>query len=458
VTAALEIGGLSVHLGGAEVVAGFDLALEAGSVTGLIGPNGAGKTTLVDAVTGVTPAVTGAVALNGTRVDHLPPHARARLGLARTFQSLELFEDLTVSENLLVAAPSAAVPAELEAVADVLPRRLGAAQRRRLALARALAAGPSVLLLDEPAAGLDTDQRRELGGRIREVAGAGTAVLLVEHDVELVFEVCDRVSVMAAGRFIAVGTPAEVRSDERVAAAYLGRAGAPSQQGGAPSRAPGDRVLEVRGLTAGYGDLSVVHDVGLAVGAGEVVALLGLNGAGKTTALLAVSGVLPRTAGDVLLFGASAPRRPDRLARLGVAHVPQGRSVFDGLTVGENLRLAGDPALALSAFPVLEPLLGRRAALLSGGEARMVALARALSTLPRLLLVDEASLGLAPTVVAPLLATLRRVADEGAAVLLVEQHLHLAVAVADRAYVLERGRITREGPAAGMARDALLGG
>ncbi|MDP8937646.1 MAG: ATP-binding cassette domain-containing protein [Actinomycetota bacterium] len=458
---ALEVRGLCVRLGRVDVVTGVDLDLEAGTVTGLIGPNGAGKTTVVDALSGLVPATAGRVTLAGTPVDHLPPHRRARLGLARTFQSLELFEDLTVAENLLVAAPSAAVPPPLEAVAGARPAGLSAAERSHVALARATAGGPSVLLLDEPAAGLDAGQRRELGLRLRELAAGGMAVLLVDHDMGLVLDVCDRVSVMDAGRVIASGTPDQVRADEAVVTAYLGRppdgAGGPDD----PDRpaAASDPVLEVRGLAAGYGDVPVIDDVDLTVRPGEVVALLGLNGAGKTTTLLAVSGVLAPTAGEVLVGGVHVPRPPHRRARLGVAHVPQRRSVFDDLTVAENLRLAGDPALAVAAFPELEPLLRRRAALLSGGEARMLALGRALSTRPRVLLVDEASLGLGPAVVDRVLTTLRRAAvEEGTAVLLVEQHVHRAVAVADRAYVMERGRIVGEGPSGEVALDGILPG
>jgi branched-chain amino acid transport system ATP-binding protein len=460
-TPALEVSGLTVRFGRVDVVSGLDLELEAGSVTGLVGPNGAGKTTVLDALSGLLPTAAGRVKLGGAPIDHLPPHARVQLGLARTFQSLELFEDLTVAENVLVAAPSAPVPAGLEAVAEHRPGRLTAAQRRRLAVARAVAGRPSVLLLDEPAAELDADERGDLGRRIREMAAAGTAVLLVEHDIGLVFDVCDRVSVMAEGQLVASGTPAAMRAEERVARAYLGSAqpSSATPSSATPRPAPalgGEQVLDVRGLTAGYGGVPVVRDVDLTVGAGEVVALLGLNGAGKTTTLLAVSAVLPPMAGEVHVLGAVAPRRPDRVARLGVAHVPQDRSVLEDLTVAENLRLAGEPAVAVSTFPALEPLLGRRGGLLSGGEARMVALARALSTRPRLLLVDEASMGLAPGVVTPMLGALRRAADGGAAVLLVEQHVHLAVSVADRAYVMERGRIISEGPAGQIAPDSLL--
>ncbi len=221
----------------------------------------------------------------------------------------------------------------------------------------------------------------------------------------------------------------------------------------------GDVLLELEDLHVYYGNIEALKGISLTVGRGEIVTLIGSNGAGKSTTLLAVAGALPAMAGEVRLDGSPAPRRAHRRARLGVATVTQGRSLFEALTVAENLRLAGDPALAVAAFPALEPLLRRRAGLLSGGEARMLALARALSTRPRQLLVDEVSLGLAPALVSDLLGTLRRVATEdGTAVLVVEQHVRLAAAVADRAYAMVRGRITGEGPAGEMTLDGGLPG
>jgi branched-chain amino acid transport system ATP-binding protein len=221
-------------------------------------------------------------------------------------------------------------------------------------------------------------------------------------------------------------------------------------------------VLELDNLSVGYDRSPVVRGLTLTVGAGEVVALLGANGAGKTTTLRAVSGLLKPSSGAVKLAGTDlAGVAPTMRARLGVAHVPSDRGLFFGLTVAEHFRLDGtgnsaaDLDTAFDHFPALGRLRERKAGLLSGGEQQMLAISRALARKPRLLMLDEMSLGLAPVIVARLLPVVREyAASAGTGVLLVEQHVHMALKIADRGYVLSHGELSASGSAADLASDA----
>ena len=242
----LDVTGLRVTYGGVVALSDVDLQLTEGTIYGLIGPNGAGKTSMVDALTGYTRPAAGRIVFDGRDIGSLRPYRRARLGLARTFQSVELFDDLTVEENLLVASEHVTVASALrdlflphrppdrtgvdwaisvcglEDVASRYPSEISLGRRKLVGIGRALARQPRLVLLDEPAAGLDTDESLELGRRLRTLPEHGVTVFLIDHDMGLVLSVCDHLMVLDFGRQIAEGTPAEIRDNPRVIEAYLG--------------------------------------------------------------------------------------------------------------------------------------------------------------------------------------------------------------------------------------------
>ena len=507
--AEISVRDIHVNFGGVRALSGVDMDVPHGQVTGLIGPNGAGKTTLFNVVTGLQPPAGGCVLLDDRDITALKPHRRARLGIARTFQRLEVFGTLTARENVLMAAetqrsklgagmhPAATADALLERVGvahvaneptDLLPTGLA----RLVELARALATSPSVLLLDEPSSGLDGHETEELGRVLTSLASDGMAVLLVEHDMQLVMSTCERVTVLDFGQVIASGPAASVQSDPLVQAAYLGvsesskeapaapkgrtkaatrgpaasrtetpETGAPdpaaAAHGAAPVPTGAGPALELVDVHAGYGRIEVVHGVNLAVEHGAVFALLGPNGAGKSTLLKVASGRMAPSHGSVLLDGRDVTRTSAaRLARRGLCTIPEGRAIFPNLTVAENLLMYTYRARSLRARDLEEkaygrfPVLGERrrqlAGTLSGGEQQMLAIARALCTEPQILLLDEMSMGLAPIVVGRLYeAVADLVAREHLAVLVVEQFAETALTVADRAAIMVNGRIEHTG-------------
>ncbi|HEX4752233.1 MAG TPA: ATP-binding cassette domain-containing protein [Solirubrobacterales bacterium] len=541
--------GVGVQFGGVRVLTDVSLTVAPGEVVGLIGPNGAGKTTTIDVLSGFVRPREGSVRLGETELVGKSPSRVARAGLARSFQSLELFDDMTVRDNLRTAAEPRDALAflsdlfwprrrplgptveaviaefELEPWLDHLPTDLPYGRRRLVAIARAVASEPSVLCLDEPAAGLDEAERKELAEVVTRLAAEwGMGVLLIEHDTDLVLGVCDRVCVLNFGRVLASGTPEQIRVNPEVITAYLGggeeegtaparptavKPSAPPQPAGAAGpgaagdtsvssplgtggdghdaerlravdRAPGangsdsaaeslptsngsgsgtqtgtaarsETLISTQGLTVGYNAQPAVRDLDLEVGRGEVVALIGANGAGKSTTLLALAGELRPLSGKVTWRGSDARSPLHRRATQGLRYITEERSVFMSMTVEQNLALGrGEPERCYELFPELSELRNRRVGLLSGGEQQMLTLGRALSGGADFLLADELSLGLAPLVSERLLRAVREAADDGLGVVLVEQHVRQALAVADRVYVLQRGRVVLTGSAEEM--------
>jgi ABC-type branched-subunit amino acid transport system ATPase component/ABC-type branched-subunit amino acid transport system permease subunit len=471
-----------VAFGGVVAVAGVDLTAQPGRITSVIGPNGAGKTTLLNLVSGFQQPDSGKVRVGAREITGQTAQEVAHAGLARTFQTAQPFGNLSVLDNVRLGllrgawrgvAPAALARALLSLVGYSGPETRPAAtashvDRRLIEIARALGTAPAVLLLDEPAAGLDDADTVKLGTLLQRLARAGLAVVLVEHDMALVMSISDEIVVLDAGRRIAAGAPAMVRADPAVKAAYLGDT--MSAHAVAP-RPPGPTLLNVHGLGAGYGPLAVLDRVALRVDRGETIAVLGPNGAGKSTLMKALSGLIRPIQGAIGFDGLKLERLPAHLvARAGLILVPEGRQVFPQLTVAENLRLGatrrGDFAASeietmLDRFPPLRPRLYTAAGLLSGGEQQMLAVARGLLAQPDILLLDEPSLGLAPFVAAELFGQLTRLRNEGTTLLIVDQMADHVLAIADRGYVLGGGRVVAEGAAAGlrgtMLDDAYLG-
>ena len=487
---------ITVRFGGVQALNEVDVSVRAGSVHGLIGPNGAGKTTLFNVITGLQPPTRGQVHFGGTDITRASPHVRARRGMARTFQRLELFDTMTVRENVQMAAETQRrrLPAGVNAdrITELLLQQVGLLEladeptdslptglARLVELARAMATTPSVLLLDEPSAGLNQEETTALGRILVTLASEGMAVLLVEHDMSLVMSICDEVTVLHYGEIITSGDPATVRADPAVQAAYLGTddvghtpapaaaparpagpAGRPGTAGGAsdgPVTTGDSPTLELVDVRAAYGRIEVVHGVSLRLPGGSCLALLGPNGAGKSTLLKVMSGRLTPSGGSVRLNGEQINRfSADQLARRGVCSIPEGRAVFPNLTVAENLlmytfrgrgvKIADVEEKSYARFPVLGQRRRQLAGRLSGGEQQMLAIARALYTDPRLLLLDEISMGLAPLVVAELYELVGQlVAAEDITVVLVEQFAQTALTIADQVAVMVNGRIVRSG-------------
>ena len=481
---------LSASFGGVHAVRNLSFDGGAGEITSIIGPNGAGKSTVLNLICGFYRPDHGSVVLGKKDITRLPSHAIARAGIARTYQASQLFANMSVLDNVLAAmrrgelsfatlfSPErdrdrralaesilafAGYAGSLDRLAGALPH----VDRRLVEIARALATRPRVLALDEPAAGLDPIDTARIGELLRKVARSGIAVILIEHDMSLVMSISDRVIVLDAGSKIAQGSPAEVAVNERVLKAYLGETRT-AERGRkrtlAPQRAP---VIATEHLCSGYGAANVIRDIDVTVEEGELVAVLGANGAGKTTLMRALSGLNRPVEGAVLFLGERIETYgASGITRRGLVLVPEGRQVFPELSVIDNLELGAYARPApeldemierlLDRFPQLRARQNQRAGLLSGGEQQMLAIGRGLIARPRLLLLDEPSLGLAPNLLDALYDLLAELREQGMTMLLVDQMAALALTVADRVYLLASGSVKQADSAAQMKADPAL--
>jgi branched-chain amino acid transport system permease protein len=498
----LETEGVTVKFSGVTAVDHVDLRVGVGEFVAVIGANGAGKTTLFNAISGYVPKE-GTVRLVGEDVSRLEATQLARAGISRTFQIPRLANQLSVWENVLLgslldsgrreAQDRAQLIIEalgLDDVAYETVEHLGPGTRRRVEIARVVATRPRVILLDEALAGMSTEEIEEVTGAVAALRDWGVeGIVAVEHVLSAVRGLADRMVALDFGKVVAAGTPEEVLEHEEVVNSYLGTGRAEAetdvagtsagpaatamngqgQVAGAALASPGGQAMTVEDLVAGYGQVRVLWNVDLELAPGEFIGVLGASGAGKTTLCRAITGACTVHEGKVALDAEAITGKPAHVvARMGVSHVPSSRELFPELSVEDNLRLGavdwrGETTErllgeVLELFEELQPLRGRQAGSLSGGQQQMVAIGRALMREPGLLILDEPSTGLAPIVVQRLMKVLRVLADRGVAVMVVEQNAAETLRAVDRAYVLQEGRIVFKGTAEKIREDPRLAG
>jgi ABC-type branched-subunit amino acid transport system ATPase component len=479
----LAAGNVTKKFGDFTAVSSVSIAIRHARLQALIGPNGAGKTTLFNVLSGMYPPDAGTVEFRGRELQGLPPERFAALGIARSFQVTNLFPRLTVFENLRLGMQAHDPQRfdmwharerleEVNARTRSLTRFLGLegiegapvstlsyGGQRLMEIGLALTARPRLLLLDEPLAGLAAAERERIVAMVKTLA-RHMGVLLVEHDIDRVFEFADNITAMANGTVLVQGDAAHVASDKQVQEVYLGSGRKVVMSERARTSTAGEILLQLDGVNTYYGKSHILYDVSLAARDHQVTALLGRNGAGKSSTLKSIMGLVPTASGTIRFDGKPINgRTPEHIAREGIGLVPQGRRLFPGLTVAENLKLGGlarsskggegvhwDEERIFGYFPKIRQKLGTKADVLSGGEQQMVAIARALSGNVRLLLLDEPFEGLAPAVVEEVFKSLDQLRRE-IAILIIEHDLDLVLALADCAYVLDRGRVSHSGPA-----------
>jgi len=481
---------IAKSFGGIKAVQDVDISIADRTLHALIGPNGAGKTTAFNLLSGMYAPDHGAVSLMGRPIAGHAPEEIAHAGIGRSFQITNLFPALSVTENVRLAIQArhprrfdpltrALSIQEINTETNATIRYLGLAGiekaeagtlsyggQRLLDMGVALATAPRVLLLDEPLAGLAAAERERIGAIVKRIS-ADLPVLLVEHDIDRVFQLADRVTVMNEGQVLLDGSVEDARASSKVQEVYIGSGTSAVAAKPRETAARAGALLSVENINTFYGKSHILNDVSFELHENEIIALLGRNGAGKSTLLKTLIGIAPAASGSIRLArnelaGLSSAEH----ARLGIGYVPQGRGLFAGMSVAQNLELGGLKRQTGNGvhwtrehiyeyFPRIKERLDSPADYLSGGEQQMVAVARALSGDVRVLLLDEPFEGLAPAVVEQLFETFDRLRKE-IAIIIVDHNLDLALALSDTTVALERGRVIHKGPSKALRDDLEL--
>ena len=480
----LQVSGLGKRFGGVVAVKNMSFDLHAGEITGLIGPNGSGKSTVMSLIMGLIRANAGAIKLDGVDIAGWPAHRIARSGVSIVFQHSRPLHRQTVLENVKLAllpnsllrlATEASAAERARAIAERVglggvlnrhPWTLPFADLRRMELAKAVARDPKVVLIDEPFAGLTTAEIKVFSDLIRTLRDEGRAVLLVDHSVKSVAALADRVIAMYLGERIAEGSADEVMQNETVRRVYIGGKIETVERKAAV--AEGATLFDIDAVEVLYGKAKALDGVSLRVQQDEFVSIVGLNGAGKTTLFNAISGLVPYR-GAIRFDGRDLRNlTAAAIARAGVVHCPETRELFGHMSVRENLDLGGGHlsnaerqrqlTWVFDLFPILEQRQTQAARTLSGGEQQMLTLGRALMMQPKLLILDEPTLGLAPVILGQLSKAIERLRGERSlTLLLAEQNVTFALPHSDRVYVLDHGRITWQGDPARFAQEMSTG-
>lgn len=499
---------------------GISVSVEQGAIHGIMGPNGSGKSTFFNTVTGFYEPDSGTVVFDGEEITGRSSDWIARRGLGRTFQIPSPFEGLTVRENLLSVftgglGSGLRVPAakrdradellellEIDHVADQEADEISGGQEKLLELGRVLMLDPACVLLDEPTAGVNPALQDRLLDHLAELNDRGTTFVVIEHDMSVIAEVCDRVTVFDQGSVLVEGSFEEVTDDERVRDAYLGDVdheasvgelvGAGTERsvaveaddaagdgaavdstagngataaGRSSAGATGsDSRLVADDIVSGYGNHTVVDGVSVRSRSG-ITCVFGPNGSGKSTLLKTLAGTVPAWSGTITHDGTDiTTRTPAETVERGITMLPQGGGVFGELTVRENVLLGGYTVAdsstreqrmeeVLAAFPELDSRRDQKGQSLSGGQQMMLSFARAMMTDAGVYLLDEPSSGLAPSLIDDVFEMTRRLVDSGAQVVLVEQNVREALEIADHVYILAQGRLQFDGPPGQLADE-----
>lgn len=511
----LDVEGLSKSFGAVSANADITLSFARGECHGIIGPNGSGKTTLFDLLTGFYEPDSGVVKFEGQDITGMRPDRIARQGLVRSFQIASPFGALTVRENLLAVyngghqtgirvsparrerADELLAALNLASVADQTADSVSGGQQKLLELGRAMMLEPKCLLLDEPTAGVNPATQDRVLATLRKINAEGTTILIIEHDMSVLEDITDQITVLHNGRVLTQGPLDEVTDDERVHDVYIGSereknhdpagstgradeknsqtklvtnaetdsetaatTGAMAGSEAVPSLTPAigadDDQLVVEDVVAGYGHKTVLNGVSFRSYDG-VTCVFGPNGSGKSTLLKTIAGIVPVRSGTIEFAGQSITGLPPhRIVAEGITAVSQREPVFRALSVQENLLLGATPVTddavvearmeeVLDLFPALEAAISEPARSLSGGQQAMLGIARAMMAEADIYLLDEPLSGLAPSMVDNLLEVIEALVDSGTHVIMVEQHVRAALQVADHVYVLSRGELHYEG-------------